>query len=406
MPIADRKKSPRNVPNPRGGRSKTASRQADPRPMREKKKTQKEDQKTHKETKKESKKAAPKVPLGDVSSDDYDDSGDDAFDVANAEKLAQAAQAMKQSKDTTQRRLKAMKLQAQKKKQKQQKEREESDSSFDSQDVSDSEDDSGDIDVGAASALARGAASGDVVALSTGNLLKPQVPGLPGDVQERVRALREARKAAHKEKKGKAKVGVDSDGRSRVVFLGRIPYGFFEVQMRAFFEQFGEVKRLRLSRNKKTGRSKHFAFIEMEDADTAQVVAESMDDYLLFRHRLQCRVVQPDDIHPEMWKGANQRYNKAPWRKINRVRHNKPRDLQRAKTITKRALSREERKRARLAQLGIDFDFPGTPTMSETMTSSEEKKSTKSPSGASPRRKRRAAESPGKERTSTKQRKA
>lgn len=36
-----------------------------------------------------------------------------------------------------------------------------------------------------------------------------------------------------------------------VVFLGRIPHGFYEKEMRAYFSQFGEVTRLRLSRNKK-----------------------------------------------------------------------------------------------------------------------------------------------------------
>jgi nucleolar protein 15 len=36
-----------------------------------------------------------------------------------------------------------------------------------------------------------------------------------------------------------------------VIYIGRIPHGFYEEQMRGFFEQFGEITRLRLSRNKK-----------------------------------------------------------------------------------------------------------------------------------------------------------
>jgi nucleolar protein 15 len=35
------------------------------------------------------------------------------------------------------------------------------------------------------------------------------------------------------------------------IYIGRIPHGFFEPQMRAYFSQFGEITRLRLSRNKK-----------------------------------------------------------------------------------------------------------------------------------------------------------
>ena len=42
---------------------------------------------------------------------------------------------------------------------------------------------------------------------------------------------------------------VDEENRG-VIFLGRIPYGFFEEQMIEYFSQFGEITRLRLSRNK------------------------------------------------------------------------------------------------------------------------------------------------------------
>lgn len=34
------------------------------------------------------------------------------------------------------------------------------------------------------------------------------------------------------------------------IYLGRIPHGFHEEEMSSYFSQFGEVTRLRLSRNK------------------------------------------------------------------------------------------------------------------------------------------------------------
>merc|ERR1711988_1317815 len=43
----------------------------------------------------------------------------------------------------------------------------------------------------------------------------------------------------------------DSTPDRGVVYLGRIPHGFYEKQMMGFFSQFGTVTRLRLSRNKK-----------------------------------------------------------------------------------------------------------------------------------------------------------
>lgn len=54
--------------------------------------------------------------------------------------------------------------------------------------------------------------------------------------------------------------------RSNVVYLGRIPHGFYEDQLRGYFSQFGELRRLRLSRSKKTARSRGYAFLEFAGA--------------------------------------------------------------------------------------------------------------------------------------------
>ena len=63
------------------------------------------------------------------------------------------------------------------------------------------------------------------------------------------------------------------------VYLGRIPHGFYENEMRQYFKQFGDILQLRLSRNKKTGRSKHYAFIQFSSGDVASIVAKTMDNY-------------------------------------------------------------------------------------------------------------------------------
>ena len=43
----------------------------------------------------------------------------------------------------------------------------------------------------------------------------------------------------------------EDEVRKGVLYVGRIPYGFFEEQLKQYFSQFGEVTRIRLSRNKK-----------------------------------------------------------------------------------------------------------------------------------------------------------
>ena len=97
-------------------------------------------------------------------------------------------------------------------------------------------------------------------------------------------SIAEAKKA--KKKGGEAAAATKSE--PGVVYLGHVPFGFFEKQMRSFFEQFGKVTRLRLSRSPKTTRSRGYAFIEFANKDVAAVVAETMDNYLMYGRVLQC----------------------------------------------------------------------------------------------------------------------
>lgn len=128
--------------------------------------------------------------------------------------------------------------------------------------------------------------------------------------------------------------------------------------MKAYFSQFGEITRLRLSRNRVTGRSKHYAFIEFASTVVAKIVAETMNNYLMYGHILKCKYVPQEQQHPELFKGANRRYKHVPWNRIEKQR------LDRGKTRDKWARSIEQEGKRRLAkaekmkQLGYEFDMP------------------------------------------------
>ncbi|KAF9168046.1 MKI67 FHA domain-interacting nucleolar phosphoprotein [Actinomortierella ambigua] len=152
----------------------------------------------------------------------------------------------------------------------------------------------------------------------------------------------------------------DSEASSTgTVYLGRIPHGFYEEQMQAYFSQFGKVLRLRLSRNKKTGRSKHYAFIEFTSPDVAEIVADTMNNYLLFGHQLKCKALAKNQIHPSLFEGANRKFKPVPWKKIAREKHNAEKTPEQVKQINRKLLQKESAKRAKLQELGIDYDFPG-----------------------------------------------
>lgn len=116
---------------------------------------------------------------------------------------------------------------------------------------------------------------------------------------------------SNKQKKKAKKLAAGSSNAKEetgVLYVGRLPHGFYEHEMRSYFSQFGSIRNLRVARNKQTGKAKHFAFVEFEEASTAEIVAKTMDNYLLFGHILKCSVIPKDQVHGELFKGANKRF--------------------------------------------------------------------------------------------------
>ena len=144
-----------------------------------------------------------------------------------------------------------------------------------------------------------------------------------------------------------------------VLYIGHIPHGFYEEQMRGFFSQFGAVTRLRLARNKRTGKSKHYAFVEFEHREVAQIVAKAMDGYMMYSKLLVCKALPPEQVHPETFKGANKPFRKVDWAKRERVRHNAPKDAAAEAARLKGLVGAERKKRRKLAEMGIEYEFGG-----------------------------------------------
>ncbi|AES62793.1 putative nucleotide-binding alpha-beta plait domain-containing protein [Medicago truncatula] len=145
---------------------------------------------------------------------------------------------------------------------------------------------------------------------------------------------------------------------SPVLYIGRIPHGFYEKEMEAYFGQFGTIKRLRISRNKKTGKSRHFGFIEFESPEVAKIVADTMHNYLLFEHLLQVFVVPSEHVHPRLWKGFNYRYKPLDTLQIERELHDKERTLEEHKKLVDRVMKRDKKRRKKIEAAGIDYECP------------------------------------------------
>ena len=150
-----------------------------------------------------------------------------------------------------------------------------------------------------------------------------------------------------------------------VIYIGRIPHGFYEQQMRAYFGQFGDITHLKLARNKKTGRSKHYAFVEFASGAVADIVAKTMDKYLLFNHILQVRRVPSEQVKEGMFKGADRRKKVMPRNRIEggKLRRGMVRDAW-EKRVDKENKRRSE-KAEKLRELGYEFEMPVVKTVSD-----------------------------------------
>ena len=146
--------------------------------------------------------------------------------------------------------------------------------------------------------------------------------------------------------------------RPGVIYVGRIPHGFYENEMRAYFNQFGNILKLRLSRNRKTGQSKHYAWIQFESATVAEIVAKTMDNYLLFNHILKVKIVPDEQVPENLFKGANKRFKKVPWNKMEgRKLEQGASEETWEKRIEKEVKQRGE-KAKKLKDFGYEFESP------------------------------------------------
>jgi nucleolar protein 15 len=147
-------------------------------------------------------------------------------------------------------------------------------------------------------------------------------------------------------------------GKPGVVFVGRIPHGFYEHEMKAYFGQFGKILKLRLSRNRKTGASKHYAFIQFQDGGVADIVAKTMDNYLMFGHLLKVKLVPDEQVPAKVFEGANKRFKKVPWNKLEGRKLEQGASEEVWEKRNRHEQERREMKAKEMKAIGYEFDAP------------------------------------------------
>lgn len=163
----------------------------------------------------------------------------------------------------------------------------------------------------------------------------------------------------------------DSMRDSTVLFIGHLPNEFEERDLRNFLQQFGKVVNIRISRSVKSGNSRGYAFVRWDDSETARIVAETLEGYLLGGRKLVCHSVP--NAHKHLFFNTDK---VIAQRKLKRKIEEKKRasslaDAGKMQEITARLIKRERKKREKLAELGIDYDFPGYEASQTTVDDEE-----------------------------------
>ncbi|WP_027722536.1 RNA recognition motif domain-containing protein [Maridesulfovibrio zosterae] len=87
---------------------------------------------------------------------------------------------------------------------------------------------------------------------------------------------------------------------SKNIYVGNLPWSASEDDVKAAFEEFGEVLTVKLITDRETGRPRGFGFVEMEDDGAIQAI-ESLDGSDFGGRNLKVNEARPREPRPRRW---------------------------------------------------------------------------------------------------------
>lgn len=83
------------------------------------------------------------------------------------------------------------------------------------------------------------------------------------------------------------------------IYVGNLSYGLTEDSLRQKFEEFGAVNSVSIIKDRETGRSKGFGFIEMADGSAGQSAINSLNQQEFDGRRLTVSEARPREERSE-----------------------------------------------------------------------------------------------------------
>ena len=164
-----------------------------------------------------------------------------------------------------------------------------------------------------------------------------------------------SRKISNKKRSNTTNPATVSEKKKAVLHVSHLPTEYSEKEIRAFFGQFGKILKLRLSRSKKTARSRGYAYIQYEIPEIAQVAADATNNYFIGGRPILVEVMNHEAILPGLFKGANKKFKDYTLSResVNRKGHNKK--SHECFEVSK--LESDEARSSKLAEAGVEYEF-------------------------------------------------
>lgn len=83
---------------------------------------------------------------------------------------------------------------------------------------------------------------------------------------------------------------------SRKIFVGGLHPALREVEMRNYFEQFGEIEQSVIMYDKPTGKSRGFGFILFVDESSADIVMSCKNKHSIMGKWVDCKRAMPKEV--------------------------------------------------------------------------------------------------------------
>jgi len=87
------------------------------------------------------------------------------------------------------------------------------------------------------------------------------------------------------------------------LYVGNLPYRITEDQLRETFEEFGKVSSCTIIKDKVTGQSKGFGFLEMPESSEAQAAIGGLNGRDLMGRKINVNEARPRESRPAVGGG-------------------------------------------------------------------------------------------------------